>query len=128
MPMEEGTIFKLLRRETHERDIKPDHILAYEPGKSYNIYAASAVVRPEHRNYLRELLKSIFNYWCEQYSAIKLSKLYAYADSTEGWYLIKHLYFSPGHGIGEKAFELDLYEPNPSKLVMSFQDCLKGDR
>ena len=124
--MEDAIIFKLLRREMHERDIKPDHILTYEPGKSYNIYAASAVVRPEHRNYLRELLKSIFNYWCKQHSTIKLSKVYAYADSTEGWYLIKHLYFSPRRDIGERAFELDLNEPNPSKLITSFQDCLKS--
>jgi hypothetical protein len=125
IPMEEEIIFKLLRREMHERDIRPEHILTYEQGKEYFIYAASAVLRPEHRSHLRGLLKSILNYWCEQYPKVKLSKIYAYADSKEGWFLIKHLFFSPRYDIDKKAFELDLQQINPSKMITSFQDCLK---
>jgi hypothetical protein len=50
---------------------------------------------------------------------------YSFADSDEGWNLIKHLYFAPRYDIGEKAFELDLNQLNPSKLIQAFQDCLK---
>jgi hypothetical protein len=123
--MENETILRLLRREMHERDIKPADILSYEDRGEYYAYAASVVMKSEHRNYLRDLIKSIFNYWCDRYPAIKLSKIYAYADSKEGWNLIKHLFFAPRYDIGERAFELDLSQPNPSKLITSFQDCLK---
>lgn len=125
IPMEEETIIKLLKRELHERDIRPSHILTYEPGKEYQAYAASVVVHPEHRNHIRDLMKSLLNYWCSQYPEIKLSKIYAYADSQEGWSLIKHLFFAPRYDIGPRTFELDLYQENPSKMIMSFQDCLK---
>lgn len=124
IPMEEGKIFSLLRREIHERDIKPNDILTYEHDKEYSIYAASIVIRSEHRRHLRYLLTSVFNYWCDQYPVMRLSKIYAYADSKEGWNLIKHLFFAPRYDIGAKAFELDLSQPNPSKLVTSFQTCL----
>ncbi len=125
IPMVEETIFKLLRREMHERDIKPEHILIYEDGKEYTIYAASVVIRSEHQSHLRGLIKSIFNYWCDQCSNCRISKIYAYADSEEGWHLIRHLYFAPRYDIGRRAFELDLGQPNPSKMITSFQDCLR---
>ncbi|HLG65811.1 MAG TPA: hypothetical protein VKY19_28075 [Ktedonosporobacter sp.] len=125
IPMKEELIFKLLRREMHERDIKPEHILIYEKGQEYTIYAASVVIKAAHRNSLRGLIKSIFAYWCEQYPSIKMSKIYAYADSKEGWYLIKHLFFAPRYDIGKGAFELDLRQINPSKTIKAFQDCLK---
>lgn len=125
IPMEDKTIFKLLKREMHERDIKPADILIYEHNKEYHVYAASVVIKPEHKSHLRDLMKSIFNYWCDRYPAIKLSKIYAYADSKEGWDLIRHLFFAPRYDIGERAFELDLRQPNPSKLITAFQNCLK---
>ncbi len=125
MPMKEETIFKLLRRELHERDIRPEHILTYKEGEKYSIYAASIVIQPEHRSYLRELMHSVLNYWCSQYPKIKIAKIYAYADSEEGWSLIKHFYFAPRYDIGEKAFELNPNQLNPSKLIKTFQDCLK---
>lgn len=55
-----------------------------------------------------------------------ISKVFAYADSDEGWNMIKHLFFSPRYDIGQKAFELDINQINPSKLVTAFQDCLKS--
>ncbi len=124
MPMEEETVYRLLQREMHERDIRPADILTYEEGKEYNCYATSIVIKPEHRAHIRDLIKSMLNYWCEQYPKIKISKVYAYADSTEGWNMIKQLFFAPRYDIGKRAFELDLYQENPSKLVQSFQNCL----
>ena len=125
IPMEEATIFKLLRREMHERDIRPEHILTYEDNRDYTVYANSIVIKPEHRAYLRDLINSILNYWCDQYPRIRIAKLYAYAESDEGWDLIKHLFFSPRYDIGPRAFELDPHQLNPSKLIKAFQDCLK---
>ncbi len=123
IPMEQTTILKLLKREIHERDIRPEHILAYKEGNKYEIYAASIVIRPEKINHLRSLINSIFRYWCEQYPKVMMTKIYAYADSKEGWNTIKHLFFSPRYDIGEKAYELDLRQPNPSKMITAFQKC-----
>ena len=125
IPMYEETIFKLLRREMHERDIRTDHILTYEENQTYTVYVNAVVVKPEHQASLRTLINSLLNYWCEQYPKIKIAKIFAYAESDEGWSLIKHLFFAPRYDIGAKAFELDPLQVNPSKLIKAFQDCLK---
>lgn len=125
IPSNEEIIFKLLRREIHERDIRAEHILTYDKGGDYTVYAASVVLRPNHRAAFRDLMNSILNYWCTQYPKINLKKVYAYADSDEGWGLIKHLFFAPRYDIGEKAFELNPYQISPSKILQGFQDCLK---
>ncbi|HZS77783.1 MAG TPA: hypothetical protein VFA41_14310 [Ktedonobacteraceae bacterium] len=125
IPMHEDTIFKLLRREMHERDIRPQHILPYEENHTYTVYVNAAVIKPERHSYLRTLMNSILNYWCEQYPKIKIAKVYAYAESDEGWSLIKHLFFAPRYDLGTRAFELDPLQPNPSKLITAYQDCLK---
>lgn len=125
IPMEEETIFKLLRREMHERDIRTDHILIYEEGRSYTVYANAIVMKPEHQSSIRTLINSVLDFWCEQYPKINIEKLYAYAESEEGWNLIKHLFFAPRYDIGQRAFELDPLQPNPSKLIKAYQDCLK---
>ncbi len=125
MPLEEATIFKLLRGEIEERDITPDDILLYEDGKQYNGYVASATVKPEHRNYLRSLIQEMLDYWCDQYPRIQLNKLYAFAASDEGWNLISHLFFAPRYDLGPNAFELDLSRKNPSRLITAYQQCIK---
>lgn len=125
MPMKEEIIFKLLRREMHEKDIRPEHILTYDKPDEFVIYAASIVIQPEHRNHIRDMMNSVLNYWCSQYPKIKIAKIYAYADSDEGWGLIKHLFFAPRYDIGDKAFELNPNQLNPSKVIQTFQDCLK---
>src|SRR5947209_2773220 len=56
---------------------------------------------------IRTLINSVLNYWCEQYPKIRITKLYAYAESDERWSLIRHLFFTPRYDIGERAFELD---------------------
>lgn len=125
IPMKEDIIFKLLRREMHERDIRTDHILTYEENKAYTVYVNAVVIKSEHRTFLRILINSLFNFWCDQYPGVKITKVYAYADSDEGWNLIKHLFFAPRYDLGVKAFELDLLQMNPSKLIKAYQDCLK---
>jgi hypothetical protein len=125
IPMEEETIFKLLRREMHERDIRTHHILTYEENRTYTVYANAIVIKPEHQAFLRILINSVLKYWCDHYPKVKIRKLYAYADSDEGWNLIRHLFFAPRYDIGERAFELDPQQMNPSKLLQAYQDCLK---
>lgn len=125
IPMKEETIFKLLRREMHERDIRTQHILTYEENRAYTAYVNAVVIKPEHQASLRTLINSLLDYWCTQYPRVRITKIYAYADSDEGWNLIKHLFFAPRYDLGEKAFELDPLQMNPSKLIKSYQDCLK---
>jgi len=125
IPMQEETIFKLLRREMHERDIRTQHILMYEENQAYTVYVNAVVIKPEHHASLRTLINSLLDYWCVQYPRVSIRKIYAYADSDEGWNLIKHLFFAPRYDIGAKAFELDPLQMNPSKLIKAYQDCLK---
>ncbi|MBV9688924.1 MAG: hypothetical protein JO202_04350 [Ktedonobacteraceae bacterium] len=125
MPMEEETIFRLLRDEIQERDIRPEHILTYEVGKKYYGYIASATVRPEHKIHFRELAESVLKYWCEQYPDIQLIKLYAYTAGEEGLDLLKHFFFSPRYDLGDNAYELNPYQRNPSKIIKAFQKCIK---
>lgn len=125
IPMELETIVHLLQRKMHERDIRPEHILTYEENKSYTVYVNALVMKPERQVFLRTLINSVLDYWCEQYPRMRIKKLYAYAESDEGWSVIKHLFFAPRYDIGERAFELDPFQMNPSKLIKAFQDCLK---
>ncbi len=125
MPMREETIFKILRDELREKEIKPDDILTYEKEGKYQGYIPSAMIRPEHSQHFRKLLESIFDFWCERYPRIQLGRLYAFAASDKGLDLMYHLFFSPRYDLGENAFELDPYRRNPSKLIKSFQECLK---
>jgi hypothetical protein len=126
--MEEATIHKILLDEIMEKDIKPEDILIYEKGKSYFGYIPSAMIRSEYRSSFRKLIRSVFDFWCEQYPDVQFKKLYAFAASDEGEMLMKHLFFSPRYDLGDKTFELDLYRPNPSKLIKDFQNCIQGKR
>lgn len=121
MPMEEETIFRILRGEIGEKEITPDDILTYEPGRQYIGYIPSATVKPEHRPQFRKLMNSIFEFWYEQYPQIQIVKLYAFASSDNGWDLIKHLFFAPRYDLGENTFELNPYGRTPSKILQAFQ-------
>jgi hypothetical protein len=125
LPMKKETILKILKGEINEHDITADDILAYEPGGRYDGYISAASIKPEHRMYLRGLMEDLLNYWCHHYPDIQLAKLYAVARSEGGCDLVKHLFFSPRHDLGEDAFELDLRERNPSRLIKKYQECIK---
>lgn len=101
------------------------HILTYEENHAYSVYVNVVVIKSEHQASLRTLINSLLNHWCDQYPKVRITKVYAYADSDEGWNLIKHLFFAPRYDIGQKAFELDPLQMNPSKLIKAYQDCLK---
>jgi hypothetical protein len=126
MPMKEETIMRILTDEMTEKDIRPKHILTYEHGQKYVGYVASATVKKEYATHFRELLQSVFDFACSQYPEVQITKLYAYASSPEGWDLIKRLFFTPRRDINRNAFELDIFERNPSPYLKAFQDCLKA--
>jgi hypothetical protein len=117
---------RILKDEMTEKDIRPKHIQTYEPGQEYIGYVASATVKKQYAAHFRELLQSMFDFACSRYPETQLSKLYAYASSPEGWDLIKRLFFTPRRDINRNAFELDLFERNPSPYLKLFQDCLKS--
>lgn len=127
IPMEEETIFKLLRGEMEEKEIRPVHVLRYEPGNSYSCYVAAASIRPERKKYFGHLLHRVMDYWCEQYPDIQINKLYAFAldeDDGDGIRLIRKLYFAPRYDISDNAWELRLDRYNPSPLIQRFKECL----
>jgi len=126
MPMKEETIICILKDEISEKDIRLEDILTYEPGQKYIGYVASATVKKEYATHFRELLRSVFDFACSRYPDIQITKLYAYASSPEGWDLMKRLFFTPRRDINRNAFELDLFERNPSPYLKPFQDCLKS--
>jgi predicted DNA-binding transcriptional regulator AlpA len=126
MPLREEMIYRLLRGEMREVDIRADDILTYEDGHSYLGYVASAIIRPEHRARMRTLIRSVLHFWCEQHPHVKLDKLFAFAATDEGLLLMKHLFFSPRYDLGPDAFELDPYRPNPSPLIQDFQHCIRS--
>lgn len=126
MPLKEDIIIKVLNNEVEEDEIRPDDIFTYEKGKEYVGYVASTVIRPEYQIYLRKLIKDMLSFLCDQYPDIKISKLYAFAGSPEGWELISHFFFAPRYDIGENAFELDLSRRNPNRLISDFQNCIKS--
>lgn len=128
IPMKEEIIFRLLRGEMEEKDIRAEHVLTYEPGQSYSCYVAAASIRPDRRSYFGRLLHSVMQFWCEQYPDAQISKLYAFAlasEEGEGIRLIRKLFFSPRYDIGENAWELRLDRYNPSPIIQQFQNCLK---
>lgn len=126
MPLPLSVIHRLLSRQMSEREISAEDILPYESGNSYDGYVASAVIRPERRTHFRMLIQSALAFWCEQYPSIKLRKLYAYASSDEGFDLVQQLLFSPRYDLGEDAFELDPMRRNRSRLIRSFQECIRA--
>jgi hypothetical protein len=143
MPLRQETIFRLLRHEMQAHDITPEDILTYPltnaegrvgadpPGdvagkREYFCYIASLAIRPERRRHLRQLLQSLFDFWCAVYPTIKITRLYAVASTEAGMAVVSHLFFSPLYDFGEDAFELRPFRPNnPSRLVQTFQSCVE---
>jgi hypothetical protein len=83
------------------------------------------MILPQRRAYLRMLIGSIFDFWCELYPQIQVDRLYAVPTSEQGMYVIHHLFFSPRYDLGENAFELrPSRKGNPSPLIQAYQRCL----
>lgn len=125
MPMKEEVIFRILRDEIQEKQITAENILTYNAEGKYCAYLPSAMIKSEHQRHFRKLIESVLQFWCDQYPRIQVTPIYAFAASDQGWDLMKHLFFSPRYDLGQRAFELDPYRRNPSRLIIKFQQCLK---
>ena len=126
LPLEEETIYKLLRGEVRDIDLDPQKdILTYDQPGTYNFYVASVIVHPEKRQHFLLLMNSLFDFWCEQAPERKLGKLYGRVVSQGGELMAKKLFFSPMPFISESAYMLDVSRPNPSRIVQSFQHCVE---
>ena len=125
LPLEEETIYKLLRGEIRDIDLNPQKdILTYEKPGIYNFYVASIIIDPKKRQHFPMLMNSLFEFWCEQAPERKIGKIYGRVVSGHGELLARKLFFSPIPYISESAFMLDMNRPNPSRIVQSFQYCV----
>ena len=127
LPLEEETIYKLLRSEIKDTDLDPQKdILTYEKPGAYNFYVASIIIDQTKRQHFPLLMNSLFEFWCEQAPERKLGKIYGRVVSEHGELMARKLFFSPTPYISDSAFMLDVSRPNPSRIVQSFQYCVKS--
>ena len=70
-------------------------------------------------------MREDLSYWCRQYPERHIEKIYADAATEHGDMLARKLYFSPLYHISDTAYVLDLRKPGISKVVRTFQECLK---
>ena len=125
LPLEEETIFKLLKGEMRDIDLNPQKdILTFEKPGTYNFYVASVIMDPERRQHFPLLVRSLLDFWCEQAPDRKIGKIYGRVVSEDGEMMAKKLFFSPVWSISDTAYALDIDRPNPSRIVQSFQNCL----
>ncbi len=126
LPLEEETIFKLLRGEIHDIDLDPQKdILTFEQPGEYNFYVASVIVRPDKKQYFPMLINSLFDFWCEQAPTQTIRRIYGRVVTEDGEMMARKLFFSPIWNISESAYVLDTNRPNPSRIIQGFQHCIK---
>lgn len=127
LPMTEDSIIKILRQNMRDVDLKPEQdLLLYNQPGPYNIYAASAIIRTDKRQHFPLLLSGWFDFFGELAPrGVHIGKIYARILSDSGIMMVKKLFFSPRRDIASNAWELDLSEPNPSRIVQGFQYCMR---
>lgn len=125
VPLPEETIITTLKGERPELSIKADEIETYEREGGYTLLAESIVVDPDYPEQLNTVLQAVLNHWCEQYPHRYIEKIYADAVTDYGDMLVRKLYFSPLYNVSDTAYVLDLRKPGISRVVRSFQECLK---
>jgi predicted DNA-binding transcriptional regulator AlpA len=127
LPLEEETIYKLLRGEIKDIDLDPQRdILTYEAPGAYNFYVASIIIDRTKRQHFQLLMNSLFHFWCDQAPERRIGKIYGRIVTEHGELMAKKLFFSPTPYISESAFMLDMSRPNPSRIIQSFQYCVEA--
>ncbi len=127
LPLTEACIFRILRGEVRDVDIDPQtDILTFDKPGAYNFYVASVIVHPQKKQHFPLLVNSLFDFWCEKAPEQTIGKIYGRVVSEGGELMARKLFFSPLWNISDVAYMLDMSKPNPSRLVQSFQYCLKS--
>ncbi|MBA2677277.1 MAG: helix-turn-helix domain-containing protein [Ktedonobacteraceae bacterium] len=127
LPLSEATIYKLLKKEMRDIDINPEkEILTFDKPGVFDFYVASVIIRPDKPNSFGQLLNSVFSFWCERAPEQQIGKIFGRVVSEDGEMMARKLFFSPLWTISDEAFVLDMSRPNPSKIVQSFQYCVKS--
>ncbi len=125
LPLEEETIFKLLRGEMKDIELNPQKdILTFDEPGIYNFYVASVIMQEDKKDHFILLINSLFDFWCEQAPERKIGKIYGRVVSENGEMMAKKLFFSPLWDISDSAYVLDINRPNPSRIVQGFQHCV----
>lgn len=118
LPLEEETIFQLLRGERQEADLDPQQdILTFDREGVYNFYVISVVLRSQKWQDFVVLISSIFDYWYALAPERTIGKIYARILTRQGEMLTKRLFFSPLWNISDTTYMLDMARPNPSRLI-----------
>jgi len=129
LPLKEETIFRMLKGEMRDIDLDPQKdILTFDSPGEYNFYVASVIVDPSKRQHFPLLINSLFDFWAEQAPERTIGKIYGRLVSEGGELMAKKLFFSPRWDISDSAYMLDMARPNPSRLIQSFQYCVKLKR
>jgi hypothetical protein len=127
LPLEEETIFKLLRGEIRDIDLDAQKdILTFEKPREYDFYVASVIVQPQRRQHFPMLINSLFDFWCEQAPERTIRRIYGRIVAPDGELMAKRLFFSPLWNISDTAYMLDLKRPNPSRFVQALQYCIQS--
>ncbi|MGH2506956.1 MAG: hypothetical protein ACRDHZ_06020 [Ktedonobacteraceae bacterium] len=126
LPLEEETIYKLLKGELRDVDLDPQKdILTFDDPGEYNFYVASVIIAPERKQHFPMLINGLFDFWVEQAPERTLRRIYGRVVSEGGELMAKKLFFSPRWDISDTAFMLDMKRPNPSRLIQGFQYAIK---
>lgn len=125
LPLPEVTIIDILQGKRHETDISNQEIETYDREGEYTLLAESVVVDPDHPEMLNTLLKHLAEYWCTQYPARFVSKIYAQAESNQGDILIQKLFLAPLENLASNAYMLNMKRPGASRFIRSFQACIQ---
>lgn len=129
LPLNEELIHKVLKGEIQAKQIMPDDILVYEPGKTYTCLIASTTALPGYESATRLLLQHVLAYWCE--NSINVSHLYALGsenlEATPLMRLIAESFFSPIETTDRSSttlWDLRFKRYNPSSFVQEYQKCI----
>ena len=125
LPLSEGQILRLLRKDISLQDIQVSDIL-----QSSSAYLMVSSAKPETMDALSLLFDHVLSYWCEK--GISAHSVYAEVQKSIAGnplaYLIKESFFAPRPDIGQSVWCLDFSDYNPSTTVQQYQECIQDNK
>ncbi len=131
IPLLESTILDILTGKKDEKDIALNEILTYDQPGEYTLLANSAAVHPEHPELVSKIIKTIADYWLQQYPERRIKRIYAQTVSNKGRIMAQKLYLGPLYILQNQsivrikdAYVLDLDDIVASRIIRDFQEKL----